>query len=704
MKKTRKMVASLVAIVICFAMLLGTTYAWFTDSVINTNNIVMSGEVKVELMHKSNGIGDYEEVDGATKLFVTKSDNKKSILWEPGASASEDFQIKNVGNLALRYEFRVKALARTFTESGKALSEILTLKVTGEGEDKTQVFGDGYTVSGNLLAGKDAKYTVSISWTASENDNDYNVKEDLQILLGIELVATQFTVEEDGTDNQYDVDSALPDVSNMVDLTNDVTEDVTLTTSGENAVKVSLPVDLANELSADKIALVHTEPKVEEGKVIFEAIELIDEDGNTIDLSDNDKEFKITLPAQEKFNAGAQVSIYHDGESVATATVADDKTITYTVKHLCEVAVGPVWDGTADTSWYNDTDTEFDLTSAEQLAGLAELIDGGNTFEGKTINLTTDLDLGNKLFDPIGSYRKDKAFKGTFDGQGHTISNLSQNTWELDNGYYYDDLGMGLFGKVEDATVKNLKIDGASISGENGLCGVVAGAAYGDCTFDNITVSNTKCNDYQYYAGGVVGWASGEQTYSNITIDESTILGSQWGDFGNCTGGVIGGTGSSAKILIKDSTIACRIDAVNDVVSAYQWYCYRNCGMLIGQTVNDKTQGSRPAVAPQLTCENVTVIYGEWANYTYCEFAGTGYPYVRVQAGVSVDAYSNVRYGHPTDANGNTVVDDNHVHNEGEDHHLLLVFDQLYGGSGNDRYCNYGVATHPGVTVIYNNK
>ena len=57
-----------------------------------------------------------------------------------------------------------------------------------------------------------------------------------------------------------------------------------------------------------------------------------------------------------------------------------------------------------------------------------------------------------------------------------------------------------------------------------------------------------------------------------------------------------------------------------------------------------------------------------------------------------------------TDANGNEVVDDNHVHNDGEDHNLLIVFDQLYGGPTGDRYCTYGTATHDGVTVIYNNK
>lgn len=378
-----------------------------------------------------------------------------------------------------------------------------------------------------------------------------------------------------------------------------------------------------------------------------------------------------------------------------------------------EATLTDTWDGTADTTWYNDTDTEFVLDSAEDLAGLAKLVDEGNTFEGKTVTLSKDVDLyaedtnGEPIsFEPIGSYRKDTPFKGIFDGQGHTIANLSQNTWALDNGYYYGDLGLGLFGMVEDATVKNFTIDGASISGESAICGTIAGGAYGDMTFENITVKNAKVNDYLYYAGGVVGWASGNHTYKNINIDASTTIGGQWGDFGNANGGIVGGIGSSAVILFEDCTVACRIDAVNDVVSAYQWYNYRNSGMLVGRVPQTITNGEVQTVATpeHVTCKNVTVIYNDWANYTYCEFAGMGYPYVRVQAGVSVDAYSNVRYGHPTDANGNTVVDDNHVHNAGEAHHELIVFDQLFGGPADHRYCYYGIKAFDGVTVVYNNK
>ena len=407
------------------------------------------------------------------------------------------------------------------------------------------------------------------------------------------------------------------------------------------------------------------------------------------------------------------IKILKDGCNINDVDVTqNDEAVSFIVTDSIYLEIPDKWDGTIDTSWYNEQDTEFTLTTAEQFAGLTELVDGGNTFEGKTIKLEKGMDLykedasGNPIcFDPIGSYRNNNEFKGTFDGQGYTISNLNQNTWALDNGYYYEDLGMGLFGKLRDATIKNLNIDGAEISGESGMCGVVAAASYGESTFENIKVSNSNCADYQYYAGGIVGWASGTQKFIGCEVDSSNNIAAQWGDFNNCIGGVIGGAGSSADIIMKDCIVACRIDAYNDVTSAYEWYSYRNAGMLIGNTGNTKVvEGITYADAPQLTCENVTVVYDEWANYHYCEFGAMGYPYVRCEAGVSNAVYSNPRYGHPTDANGNEVVDDNHVHNDGEDHDLLIVFDQLYGGSSGDRYCTYGTATHDGVTVVYNNK
>ena len=374
------------------------------------------------------------------------------------------------------------------------------------------------------------------------------------------------------------------------------------------------------------------------------------------------------------------------------------------------------WDGTSDTSWYNDTDTEFTLTTAEQLAGLAELVDGGNTFEGKTIKLDKDFDLKYipegatepKSFEPAGSFSDNVSFKGVFDGQGHTISNMYQNGWALQNGYWDGpEYGMGLFSLVEDATVKNLVIDAASLPTEANIIGVVAGGAGGECVFENISVTGAYLGNHSWYSGGLVGWAEGDQKFINCDIDATSCISSQWGDFNNANGGLVGGIDPEGEYYFEDCDVACVIDAYNDVTSAYEWYSYRNCGMLIGDTgKRDDPDGNNVgnAIAPNVTCKNVTVTYGEWANYHYCQFNSSGYPFCRVEAGESTGAYGNARVGEYFDANGNKVVDDNHVHNDGEKHNELIVFDQLYGGESGDRYCTYGTATHPGVTVVYNNK
>ena len=360
------------------------------------------------------------------------------------------------------------------------------------------------------------------------------------------------------------------------------------------------------------------------------------------------------------------------------------------------------WDGTADTSWYNDTDTEFIITTAEQLAGLAELVDGGNTFAGKTVKLANDLDLRfipegatePKSFDPIG-YGYDVVFKGTFDGQDHTISNLYQNGWDL--GYSYSTAGGGLFASVVDATFKNLTIDNAEIVMECIDMGTLVGYSYGNCSYENITVKNSSLGNYQRYTGGVVGEVNGNQVFKNVDVIDTTVA-SMWGDFDCSLGGIIGGKWGDAEVYMEDCDVECVLDTNNDVISAYRWYAYRRAGMLIGNSEETVKEGDRTsASASYLTAKNCTVTYGDWVNYRYCEFAGTNYPYVRVEAGLHNGAYSNPRYGNPTDANGNKVVDDNHVHNEGEDHHITLTFDQLFGGGQGV----YGTATHDGVTVIY---
>lgn len=590
----RALLLSALALLMCVSMLIGSTFAWFTDSVTSTGNKIQAGNLDLDLYLWTAG-NSREITNESAPIFGAGSiaqDNNAETLWEPGKTQVAYLSIKNNGSLDLKY----------------------TVAVDVRDADGEQ---DLYEVMQYAII-NDAKYADVTAWDAA------------------------------------------------------------------NGVSV---VPGANATQANDVAL-----KAGEEHFFALSIHMLEEAGN--EYMNGQVDFDLRVLATQLASEFDSFGNQYDKD----APKLTDK-----------------WDGTVDTSWYNDTDTEFTLTTAEQLAGLADLVDDGNTFEGKTIKLESDVDLKyipegsteSKSFKPIGSLSENKAFKGTFDGQGHTISNMYQNGWELENGYWDGPrYGMGFFSLVENATVKNVNFDGANMPTEANIIGVVAGGA-ANCVFENISITGAYLGNHSWYSGGVVGWAEGEVKLINCDIDATSVVSSQWGDFNNANGGLIGGIDPASTIYLKDCDVACVIDSYNDVTSAYEWYSYRSSGMLIGDSgQKDDPDGNNVgnAIAPNVTCENVTVTYGTWANYHYCEFGSASYPFCRVEAGESTGAYGNARVGEYKDANGNKVVDDNHVHNDGEKHNELIVFDQLYGGEGGDRYCTYGAATHPGVTVIYNNK
>ena len=351
------------------------------------------------------------------------------------------------------------------------------------------------------------------------------------------------------------------------------------------------------------------------------------------------------------------------------------------------------WDGTADTSWYNDTDTEFVLTSAEQLAGFAELVDEGNTFAGKTVKLGKDLCLGcdeedccgkSTFFEPIGD-ASNADFSGTFDGQNKTIYNLRQDC---------NSKHLALFGAVYEGTVKNLTLDGARI--ENDGTGYAAAVASytGASTFENITLKNTTVANYNHNTAGIAAWVSNNgttTTFDGINIEETTTIASWWGSYDTRVGGIVGAMNTGNNVVIKNSTVACRLDVYNDVTSNYQWHNYRMAGMVVGDVRDTKTVDGRTEADPvRVTCENVKVIFGDWANYHYCESAGYGtpsyaqpgeYKFQRVEPG---EGYGGLDL---TACN----------HNADETHNELIAFDGLFGAR--DGKGIYTINSFEGVTV-----
>ena len=229
---------SILALVLCVSMLVGTTFAWFTDSVTSGNNIIAAGNLDVELVHTNAKVKEAVTVADATDLFLDLNGNE--ILWEPGVVSYENLTVKNVGTLALKYQLGIN-FSDTNKLDGHGLSEALKVGVVEggvKGTTREAVVGEvaqwqdltSFNLTGELTAGQTAEedFGLVIYWQPGENDNLYNAnngketsdKQPLNINLGIILTATQLMHEEDSFGKDYDEDAVYADVTvdNAADL------------------------------------------------------------------------------------------------------------------------------------------------------------------------------------------------------------------------------------------------------------------------------------------------------------------------------------------------------------------------------------------------------------------------------------------------------------------------------------------------------
>lgn len=227
---------STVAFILCFAMLIGTTYAWFTDAVSSSGNIIKSGTLKIDVLVKGGDI----KTDDLDNLGVEKDNNgyyslksaaEKNTnvpifnyhLWEPGYTDWANVKVVNNGTLALKYTMRiitsgtVSALAEVIdvyyapaevpkpaTRDFAGLQRIGTLKEVLEG-------GAGVIVNDHLLAGDDQNYapdfaTIVLHMQESAGNEYQNLE--IGSYFELQILATQYTYESDSFDNMYD-DAAL---------------------------------------------------------------------------------------------------------------------------------------------------------------------------------------------------------------------------------------------------------------------------------------------------------------------------------------------------------------------------------------------------------------------------------------------------------------------------------------------------------------
>ena len=215
----RSLWTSAVSLIICFAMLLGTTFAWFSDSVTSANNIITSGNLDIELEYW-NGT---EWVD-----VKDKSDILTNTLWEPGATEVAYLRVANAGSLALRYQLGINIVSETegvnvAGETFKLSDYILFDVVEGvNGEtgayanreaavaavSEAQKISTGYGKSSTMLP-DDELYLALVVYmpTTVGNEANHNGVNKPTIELGINVVATQYTQEDDSFGSDYDKDA-----------------------------------------------------------------------------------------------------------------------------------------------------------------------------------------------------------------------------------------------------------------------------------------------------------------------------------------------------------------------------------------------------------------------------------------------------------------------------------------------------------------
>ena len=190
----RALLGSVMAMVLCLAMLVGATFAWFTDTASTGVNKIQAGNLDVALEMKD---GDnWVSAEGKTLTFKTK-DNRAAdqILWEPGCTYElPQLRVVNKGNLALKYKIQITGI-----QGDAKLNEVIDWTINDAAIDLTE---------GHLTAGQQGDAFTIKGHMQDTAGNDY---QNLTIdSIGINVVATQDTVESDSFHNQYDADAEYP--------------------------------------------------------------------------------------------------------------------------------------------------------------------------------------------------------------------------------------------------------------------------------------------------------------------------------------------------------------------------------------------------------------------------------------------------------------------------------------------------------------
>lgn len=217
--KTRAaLVSSVISLLLCFSMLLGTTFAWFTDEATTGVNMIQAGTLDIALVDEAGN-----SLEGQSLSFID-ANGGTDILWEPGATfKTGNFKIVNQGNLHLKYKVVVNGI-----NDGSNAKLLEAIEFT---------LGDTFAMEGTLAPGASTDAICLKGHMKEEAGNEY---QGLSLIgLGITVYATQLEAEYDSFDNKYDADATNPVLPAGATLT--------LLTGDELKIN-GTPIDIGNQV------------------------------------------------------------------------------------------------------------------------------------------------------------------------------------------------------------------------------------------------------------------------------------------------------------------------------------------------------------------------------------------------------------------------------------------------------------------------
>ncbi len=521
--KKSALLMSFTSLLICFAMLVGSTFAWFTDTATTGVNKIVSGKLKVDLVAAEKDLdGKYPSLTGKDgKLLWTQKvvsgsnetlkavENEGLPLWEPGVNfLTQGFKIANKGNLALKWKVEVNKGTTADNAGGYDLLDVIDFYVVTENENGTQEVTELAAFEGQLKEENSVSaetYYIKGHMQESAGNNYQSLTLDG---ITVTVYATQLNYENDSIGPDYDKDAQYP--TSIQELKKKYSADATIVPDG----------------------------------------------------------FVVTPYNNEEFDG-------INGKT-GTITIKDAESLLYFAYVLDPTAAlakepANIWPHTS--VWYGGSyahhivlDADIDLQGITLPNGFGNMRDF--TFDGQ----------GHTIKNAVINYNgSDNA--GLFVGGNRGISNLVVENIKVvaPNG---TENAVGIVSSDANATINNVTVRNSSVVGGK-YTGAVVGYNYGsvtNCTAENCTVSG------RYKVGGIVGYICNSNdnptsvtgnTLTNVTVKGENlitgksnfvigkIVGNWNATVGTCKGNTFSGT-TVATNNIGEVEARCMDDLTQD--------------------------------------------------------------------------------------------------------------------------------------------